>query len=108
MDSGLRRHDELVNKFVIVERSAVGWNACGSDERALCDVKLSRESLISFGQGLRFDRSFFDSSRVADVTIDQFIRIVNFYIRWHDEKRIKIALGSLRPLKIRGSLGITA
>jgi len=43
-----------------------------------------------------------------DITIDQFIQIVDAYIRWYDEKRIKISLGSLSPLEYRDSLGITA
>lgn len=43
-----------------------------------------------------------------DITIDQFIQIVDAYIRWNNEKRIKISLGSLSPLEYRESLGITA
>jgi transposase InsO family protein len=43
-----------------------------------------------------------------DITIDQFIQIVDAYIRWYNEKRIKISLGSLSPLEYRESLGITA
>ena len=42
-----------------------------------------------------------------DVTIDQFIQIVDSYIRWYNEKRIKISLGSLSPVEYRESLGIT-
>jgi DNA invertase Pin-like site-specific DNA recombinase len=30
-------------------------------------------------------------------TLEQFIQAVDAYIRWHNEKRIKISLGSLRP-----------
>lgn len=30
------------------------------------------------------------------------------YIRWHNEKRIKISLGSLSPLEYRESLELTA
>ena len=43
-----------------------------------------------------------------DITIDQFIQIVDSYIRWYNEKRIKISLGSLSPIEYRVSLGITA
>ena len=43
-----------------------------------------------------------------DITTDQFIKIVDSYIRWYKEKRIKISLGSLSPLEYRASLGITA
>jgi len=43
-----------------------------------------------------------------DVSIDQFIGTVDAYIRWYNEKRIKISLGSLSPIEHRASLGITA
>jgi transposase InsO family protein len=43
-----------------------------------------------------------------DITIDQFIESVDSYIRWYNEKRIKISLGSLSPIEYRTSLGITA
>ena len=43
-----------------------------------------------------------------DITIDQFIQIVDAYIRWYNEKRIKISLDSLSPIEYRANLGITA
>jgi len=41
-------------------------------------------------------------------TIEQFIQVIGTYIRWYNEKRIKISLGSLSPLEYRESLGLTA
>lgn len=41
-----------------------------------------------------------------DVSVDQFIGTVDAYIRWYNEKRIKISLGSLSPVEYRASLGI--
>ena len=41
-----------------------------------------------------------------DVSVDQFIGAVDDYIRWYNEKRIKISLGSLSPVEYRASLGI--
>ena len=41
-------------------------------------------------------------------TIEQFIQLLDSYIRWYNEKRIKISLGSLSPLEYRESLGIAA
>jgi len=41
-------------------------------------------------------------------TIEQFIQAVDAYIRWYNEKRIKLSLGSLSPLEYRESLGLTA
>ena len=41
-----------------------------------------------------------------DVSVDQFILTVDAYIRWDNEKRIKISLGSLSPVEYRVSCGI--
>ena len=41
-------------------------------------------------------------------TLAQFMQVLDSYIRWYDEKRIKLCLGSLRPLEYRESLGIAA
>ena len=38
----------------------------------------------------------------------QFIQAVDSYIRWYNEQRIKISLGSLSPIEYRESLGLTA
>jgi transposase InsO family protein/transposase-like protein len=43
-----------------------------------------------------------------DSTIEQFIQVVDSYIRWYNEKRIKISLGSLSHLEYRESIGFTA
>ena len=43
-----------------------------------------------------------------DITTEQFMQIVDSYVRWYDEKCIKISLGSLSPLEYRASLGLTA
>ena len=50
---------------------------------------------------------FYPQDRQA-TAVDQFIEIVDSYIRWYNEKRIKISLGSLSPLEYRGSLGRAA
>ena len=41
-------------------------------------------------------------------SVEQFTQVVDSYIRWYNEKRIKISLGSLSPLEYRESLGLTA
>jgi len=41
-------------------------------------------------------------------TIEQFIQIIDSYIHWYNETRIKITLGSLSPIEYRASLGLTA
>ena len=42
------------------------------------------------------------------VTVEQFIEVLDDYIRWYNEKRIKISLGSLSPIEYRVSLGLAA
>jgi transposase InsO family protein/transposase-like protein len=41
------------------------------------------------------------------IKTDQFIEAVDSYIRWYNEKRIKISLGALSPIEYRASLGLT-
>jgi transposase InsO family protein len=46
-------------------------------------------------------------SEALTVSVDQFIEVVDSYIRWYNEKRIKISLGALSPVEYRESLGLT-
>ena len=41
-------------------------------------------------------------------TFEQFIQAVDAYIRWYNEKRVKISLSSLSPAEYRESLGLMA
>ena len=41
-----------------------------------------------------------------NATIEQFIETVDSYIRWYNEKRIKVSLGALSPIEYRVSLGL--
>ena len=43
-----------------------------------------------------------------DVSIDEFIIILDEYIHWYSEKRIKLSLGGMSPLQYRRSLGLIA
>lgn len=45
-------------------------------------------------------------SRNWPTSTDQFTEVVDSYIRWYNEKRIKISLGALSPLEYRESLGL--
>lgn len=44
----------------------------------------------------------------AGVTIDEFTSILDNYVHWYNEKRIKLSLGAMSPLDYRHSLGLTA
>jgi transposase InsO family protein/transposase-like protein len=41
-------------------------------------------------------------------SIEQFIEALDSYIRWYNEKRIKISLGALSPVEYRKRLGLAA
>jgi transposase InsO family protein len=41
-------------------------------------------------------------------TVDQFVEVLESYIRWYNATRIKVWLGSLSPMVYRQSLGIAA
>lgn len=56
----------------------------------------------------RLKTEMFYNASWQDVSIDDFIQSVDSYIRWYNETRIKVSLGSLSPLEYRASLGMTA
>lgn len=43
----------------------------------------------------------------AGITLEKFICFLDRYIRWYNEKRIKLSLGAMSPVKYRQHLGIT-
>ena len=43
-----------------------------------------------------------------NASIEQFMQAVDDYIRWYNEKRIKLSLGARSPLEYRESLGLAA
>jgi transposase InsO family protein len=55
----------------------------------------------------RLKTELFYSRDWQAISTDQFIEVVDSYIRWYNEKRIKISLGALSPMEYRESLGLT-
>jgi putative transposase len=41
-----------------------------------------------------------------DVALDEFMRQIDVYIRWYNERRIKISLGRRSPMEHRQNLGL--
>lgn len=56
----------------------------------------------------RVKNEFFYSQDWHTVTLNQFIDALDSYLRWYNEKRVKVALGGLSPLEYRSSLGLVA
>lgn len=40
------------------------------------------------------------------VSLERFMEILDNYIHWYNEKRIKISLGGMSPIEYRQSLGL--
>jgi putative transposase len=66
-----------------------------SPDNAACEV--------FFG---RLKNEWFYPGNWRDTSIEQFIETLSRYIRWYNEKQIKISLGSLSPIEYRESLGV--
>ena len=56
----------------------------------------------------RLKNEMFYGRSWKEVTIEDFIEILDVYIHWYSEKRIKLSLGGLSPLQYRRSLGLIA
>lgn len=54
----------------------------------------------------RLKNEMFYGQSWKDVSIEEFITILDEYIQWYSEKRIKLSLGGMSPLQYRRSLGI--
>jgi transposase InsO family protein len=54
----------------------------------------------------RLKNEMFYGQSWKDVSIEEFITILDEYIHWYSEKRIKLSLGGMSPLQYRRSLGI--
>ena len=56
----------------------------------------------------RLKNEMFYNRTWSEVSIDEFIKILDEYIHWYNEKRIKISLGAMSPLEYRRSLNLAA
>jgi putative transposase len=56
----------------------------------------------------RMKNELFYSRDWLSTTIEEFIAALDAYIRWYNEARVKISLGSCSPVEHRRKLGIAA
>jgi putative transposase len=54
----------------------------------------------------RLKNEMFYGRSWTGVSIDQFIKELDEYLRWYAEKRIKLSPGGMSPLDYRRSLGL--
>ena len=88
-----------------------GWLSRMSDAnftRSMSRKACSPDNAACEGFFGRLKNELFYPRDWKNATIEQFIEAVDSYIRWYNEKRIKISLGSLSPIEYRVSLGLAA
>lgn len=56
----------------------------------------------------RLKNEMFYGRSWQNVSIDEFIKILDDYMHWYAEERIKISLGGISPIQYRRQLGLTA
>lgn len=56
----------------------------------------------------RLKTEMFYNHSWLDISLDEFIDILDAYIRWYSTGRIKMSLGALSPIEYRRSLGLIA
>ena len=65
--------------------------------------------LFCRGQALfvgRMKNEMFYGEKWNKISVEEFISIINQYMQWYRDKRIKLSLGGLSPMEYRRSLGI--
>ena len=88
-----------------------GWLSRMSDAkltRSMSRKACSPDNAACEGFFGRLKNELFYPRDWKGTTIERFIEVVDDYIRWYNEKRIKISLGSLSPIEYRVSLGLAA
>ena len=56
----------------------------------------------------RLKNEMFYNQSWTGVSIEKFIDVLDEYLSWYNEKRIKLSLGAMSPLEFRRSLGLVA
>ena len=54
----------------------------------------------------RMKNEMFYGEKWDKISVEEFIGIINQYMQWYRDKRIKLSLGGLSPMEYRRSLGI--
>jgi|GEM_PF-3473020 len=56
----------------------------------------------------RLKKEMFYNRNWRHTTVEQFVQLVDSYIRWYNEKRLKLSLGGLSPVEFRASRRLAA
>jgi transposase InsO family protein/transposase-like protein len=77
-------------------------------ERSMSQKGCSPDNSACEGLFGRLKNEMFYNQDWTDVSIPEFIDILNDYLIWYNEKRIKISLGNMSPREYRQNLGLAA
>ncbi len=86
-----------------------GWIArteCAGLTRSMSHKGCPPDNAACEGVFGRIKNEMFYNRSWTGVSIDDFIAILNNYLNWYNEKRIKMSLGAMSPLEYRNSLGL--
>lgn len=75
-------------------------------ERSMSKKGCSPDNSACEGLFGRLKNEMFYNRDWAGVSIQEFIDILNGYLIWYNEKRVKISLGNMSPREYRQSLGL--
>ena len=88
-----------------------GWISRMDDaglERSMSRKGCSPDNSACEGLFGRIKNEMFYNRSWLGVSIKQFIEILNDYLIWYNEVRIKVSLGNMSPLEYRRNLGLVA
>ncbi len=88
-----------------------GWLARMEDAelaRSMSPKGCSPDNSACEGLFGRIKNEMFYNRSWAGVSVDEFIDILDGYLHWYNENRIKMSLGALSPLEYRRSLNLVA
>ena len=88
-----------------------GWLSRSADAKLIRSMSrkgCSPDNAACEGSFGRLKTELFYPRNWQSTSIEQFIQALDSYIRWYNEKRIKISLGALSPVEYRERLGLAA
>jgi len=76
--------------------------------RSMCKKGCTPDNSACEGFFGRLKNEMFYYRSWQGVSIDKFINELDSYLRWYNEKRIKMSLGAMSPVAYRCSIGLVA
>ena len=115
LDNAIRTLQENEHPLVHTDRGChyrwPGWISRMENaglQRSMSKKGCSPDNSACEGLFGRLKNEMFYNRNWSGVSIHQFIEILNNYLIWYNETRIKISLGNMSPLEYRQSLGLGA